>query len=285
MPKNKKYYAILLCFVSLAFLLSGALWAGKAIEGGHVYYPQKKTISYGEVRLDHLRDTVDKLEKYGERSSWKNQTEAITWAKGQFEKFGIECWTETYESEEKTWLNLFARIQGKKNPSTLIMVLAHIDSISDAPQKGAPGADDNGSGIAALLESARILSRISIDKSVQFCIFTNEERGRKGSKAFARRAREKGLNIEAVINMDILGYNRPNSPIDLMVITSHGSFKNRAKACIRTIQNYVLGMVHGKDLVSVAGRPGNAKLVKTVATKMGEGYGISAREVVSDDCG
>lgn len=247
--------------------------------------PTGQMAAVGGVNLDNLKSTIKTLENFGERSTWEKQYKAIAWIRSQFQSFGIDSWIETYESDGKTWPNLFARIEGTSNPGQLVMLLAHIDSKSDNLQKGAPGADDNGSGVAVLLECARLLKRMPLKKSVQFCIFTNEERGAKGSNAFARRAREKRQSIQAAINLDVLGYNRAITPIFWQTLLKDGSFKNKAKALFRVAQNTMLGVFVGNDVLLVAGRPANGNLVRSAAERIREETKLTVTERVSNDCG
>jgi hypothetical protein len=69
----------------------------------------------------------------------------------------------------------------------------------------APGVTDDGSGVAAVLELARVMSQHQFDKTVVFIAFSGEEIGLEGSKAYAAMAQEKGMDIEAVLNNDIIG--------------------------------------------------------------------------------
>ena len=148
MKRSRIVSLFVLGFVAFLWCISGTAAIG---ESGNI--PADAKGPADEIRKDNLKSTIEILERYGERSSWKKQSEAIAWARGQFEKLGIPCWIETYESDGKTWPNLFARIEGKKDPSALIMVIAHIDSKSSDPEREAPGADDNGTGVAVFWRS------------------------------------------------------------------------------------------------------------------------------------
>jgi hypothetical protein len=79
------------------------------------------------------------------------------------------------------------------------------DDEATAAEKIAPGVTDDGSGTAAVLELARVMSRYRFDKSVVFVAFAAEEVGLEGARAYAAYAKEKGMDIEAVLNNDIIG--------------------------------------------------------------------------------
>jgi Zn-dependent M28 family amino/carboxypeptidase len=90
---------------------------------------------------------------------------------------------------------------------------AHYDSVY-----GSPGADDNASGIAALLEISRCLAALSTVQTVRFVAFVNEEppffySNGMGSAVYARAARERDDDIRLMISLEMLGYydSRPNS--------------------------------------------------------------------------
>src|SRR5205823_5439347 len=76
---------------------------------------------------------------------------------------------------------------------------------AQASQPVAPGVTDDGSGTAAVLELARVMSKYEFDKSLVFVAFAAEEVGLEGSKAYAAKAKKDGMNIEAVLNNDIIG--------------------------------------------------------------------------------
>jgi leucyl aminopeptidase len=97
----------------------------------------------------------------------------------------------------------------------LVIVCCHMDSTADMEAvydrsvDPAPGADDNGSGIAAILAIARYLSQFRgrLSNTVRFCFFNAEEEGLHGSDAYASYLKDKGSQIKAVINLDMMGYN------------------------------------------------------------------------------
>jgi hypothetical protein len=80
-----------------------------------------------------------------------------------------------------------------------------LDEEGTAAQTAAPGVNDDGSGIAAVLELARAMSRHQYTKTVIFIAFAGEESGLDGSKAYVAMAKQKGIRIEAVLNNDIIG--------------------------------------------------------------------------------
>ncbi|STC99772.1 M20/M25/M40 family metallo-hydrolase [Chryseobacterium carnipullorum] len=94
------------------------------------------------------------------------------------------------------------------NDQRIFLISAHLDSrVTDVMNRVsfAPGANDDGSGVSAVIESARILSRSSFPASVIFVAFSGEEQSLLGSKLFADKAKKENWQIEAVLNNDMIG--------------------------------------------------------------------------------
>ncbi len=109
-------------------------------------------------------------------------------------------------SSSHTVRNIEAEITGWTAPHEIVIVGAHYDS---AP--GAPGANDNGSGVAATLELARLLKDHKSQRTIRFVFFVNEEppyfqTQQMGSLVYAKRSRELGENITAMLSLETIGY-------------------------------------------------------------------------------
>jgi photosystem II stability/assembly factor-like uncharacterized protein len=87
-----------------------------------------------------------------------------------------------------------------------VVICGHFDSTSEDPINLAPGADDNASGTAAVIEAARILGKSPFEKTIKFICFSGEEQGLYGSGEYAGDASAAGEMIGAVINFDMIGY-------------------------------------------------------------------------------
>lgn len=126
----------------------------------------------------------------------------------------FDTYTSFGYSPEKQWFtpegrqvydgktaNVVATLKGTTNPELVYVVSSHYDSV----ERG-PGADDNTSGTAALLEVARILSDHPMPATIVFASFTGEEAGLLGSREFVRQAQENGMKIVGALNNDMLGF-------------------------------------------------------------------------------
>ncbi len=112
----------------------------------------------------------------------------------------------SYDVQGHMVRNIIAERRGNEEPDHILIIGAHYDTA-----EGTPGADDNASGVAVLLELARLYAQTSFRKTVRFVAFTLEEppffRSRHmGSRVYARSLKAKGEQIDAMISLEMLGY-------------------------------------------------------------------------------
>src|SRR5262245_5072266 len=136
--------------------------------------------------------------------------EAAKWLKDQFVGLGYaDTLLQDFAIGSVTRHNVVCTKIGSVEPSRFILVGAHFDSrMSDLQNSNAraPGADDNASGTAALLELARLLHAVDVKCSVRLVAFSGKEQGLVGSTAYAENARAIGENIGLMINLDMIGH-------------------------------------------------------------------------------
>lgn len=108
-------------------------------------------------------------------------------------------------------VNVVAIQRGRTDPNRFVIVQGHYDSrVTDVMDStsDAPGANDDASGVAVALESARVLSKYQFDGSIAYAAIAGEEQGLNGSEIFARFAKAQGWQIQGVLNNDIVGDSR-----------------------------------------------------------------------------
>lgn len=120
--------------------------------------------------------------------------------------FGYDLTEQPYQVGELAVRNIIAERRGAEQPDRVVVVGAHYDTVI-----GSPGADDNASGVAVLLEVARLLAETRFRKTVRFVAFTLEEppffRSRHmGSRIYTRLLKERGDQIEAMLCLESVGY-------------------------------------------------------------------------------
>ena len=121
-----------------------------------------------------------------------------------YESFGYQPeyqWFEPRGALGGKTANVIATLKGTENPTLVYVVSSHYDSNASGP-----GADDDSSATAALLEAARVLAKRPMPATIIFASFTGEESGLLGSREFIRLAREKGVRIVGALNNDMIGW-------------------------------------------------------------------------------
>jgi Zn-dependent M28 family amino/carboxypeptidase len=163
-----------------------------------------------EARLrDSLRSHVELLAgEIGERTVFcpRKLEAAAEWIEGQLRGFGYPVEREEFEARGTSCRNLVAQIAGRGRASEIVLVGAHYDSVA-----GCPAANDNGTGVAGLIEIARALRAASPARTVRLVAFVNEEpplfqTEEMGSLVHARASRARGDAIAAMISLETLGY-------------------------------------------------------------------------------
>ncbi|MCK9448438.1 MAG: M20/M25/M40 family metallo-hydrolase [Bacteroidales bacterium] len=164
-----------------------------------------------QVDYVNITATVQHLQDYGTRDSYHPQSvEAQNWIKAKYESYGLEVELMDFPMPGGPASdNVIALMIGTKYPDEYVVCGAHYDSYSYSGL--APGADDNASGTAGVLEMARILTQYSFDRSIIFCSFSGEEYGLYGSAAYAAYAAQQGLDIHGYFNLDMNGYLKPGN--------------------------------------------------------------------------
>ena len=177
---------------------------------GHSFSGPLPDLTVSEMLLkDRLHTHVETLAgKIGERNIWQydNLQRAAAYIEEAFKQAGLRTRSLPYESAGKQVLNIEAEIPGMEDSAGILVVGAHYDSLIHTS-----GANDNGSGVSALLELARHFSDNKLRKTVRFVAFVNEEppffkTSRMGSWVYAKQVQENGDRIVGMIALETIGY-------------------------------------------------------------------------------
>ena len=119
---------------------------------------------------------------------------------------GYEVVRQEYQLGGEKWANLEVTRRSRSKPNALLLIGAHYDSVM-----GSPGANDNATGVAALLEIAKAFTAVEPSASVRFVAFVNEEppffkTAQMGSRVYAKMARARGDDIRAMVSLETIGY-------------------------------------------------------------------------------
>ena len=139
----------------------------------------------------------------GERSALGNRrhlAEVGNFIEAEFKSYGMSIERDVFSWRGEFFHNIIARFPGSASDRCVI-VGAHFDSVV-----GTAGADDNASGVAALLETARLLSHANLSSQVLMCAFNLEELNMIGSAAFAKKLKAAGARVEGMISLEMIGY-------------------------------------------------------------------------------
>jgi len=173
------------------------------------------------VSQQQLRHTIESLVSFGTRHTLSSQTDpkrgigaALGWTKGQFDSYGLptvgpcETFTGARIPNPTPVCDMVAVQRGTERPNDVVIIQGHIDSrVTDVMNftSDAPGANDDGSGVAAVLEAARVLSKHKFPGTIVYAALSGEEQGLYGGKVLANYARAQGWNVVTVLNNDIIG--------------------------------------------------------------------------------
>jgi Peptidase family M28 len=197
-----------------------------------------------EVSDDRIADNLKKLESFQTRYIFSSQDDPIhgvgaarKWIYEQFRSYSprLEVSFDQYKLKKETTrgsriiddvdlYNVVAVLPGTVNKEERVLITAHYDSVNMSrpagappPQPGdtsqanrdpnipAPGVTDDGSGVACVMELARVMSQYQFEKTIVFIAFAGEEEGLLGATLYAQKARSLDQKIEAVLNNDIIG--------------------------------------------------------------------------------
>jgi Zn-dependent M28 family amino/carboxypeptidase len=163
-----------------------------------------------EVKVDprQLRRTLELI--VGERSPFSGQRHLAaveSFIEKELGSCGLKVESDYFSYRGRAFRNIIGRSDAQRD-APLALLGAHFDSVP-----GTPGADDNGSGVAVLLEAARVLSRVRLRSQVLYCAFNLEELNMVGSTYFAKKLKAAGTKVDAMVSLEMIGYTdlRPGS--------------------------------------------------------------------------
>lgn len=147
-----------------------------------------------------------------------------------FQSLGLTTTLEPFTYSSTTYYNVVGTKTGATRPNDIYIVGAHFDSVNN------PGADDNASGTAAVMEIARVLSSYQFDATLRFIAFDREEQGLIGSTAYAAAAKTRGDNILGMVELDMIAYNPATNhdAVRLYDAVVGGSIKSALATAITT---------------------------------------------------
>ena len=171
------------------------------------------------VNLDEIRNTIHELGLVRDRSKGTIDNLAMTnWVSNRLKTFGYETSLQCFDGAA---CNVIAERRGNTQPDEVVIVEGHLDSV------GHPfaGADDNASGVAGVLEMARVVSAMTPDRTVRFLVTNAEEVGLVGSEYYVKSLGNEIYKVKFAINMDMIAYNADG----ILDIETNAEFEMHAK--------------------------------------------------------
>lgn len=211
-----------LLFTAILWALATAAWA----QAPHLFehtYPVVSTVNpeiramMDSVSVDSLKANIEHLSSYHTRRfDSRFIYDVQDWLVGRYQGFGTDTvMLHDFKVSkpgypEETADNILAVQWGTKTPNEYVICGAHYDSWNDDGTDPdtirSPGADDNATGVAGILETARILSRYTFDRTIIYANWCAEEIGLVGSAAYAHDMAEQLMDIVGYFNLDMTGY-------------------------------------------------------------------------------
>ena len=193
--------------IGLALLVLGGcvMWMpGRSYRGPLDPLSEKQAALRDALKRDLTRLAAD----IGDRNTFSLEklNEAADWIESSLKNMGYTVTRQSYEADKTTFYNITAEIDGGEKADEIIVVGAHYDSIP-----GCPAANDNGTGVAALLALARAFAKKEPSRTLRFVAFANEEppyfqSEHMGSRVYAKACREKDEKIVGMISLETIGY-------------------------------------------------------------------------------
>jgi Zn-dependent M28 family amino/carboxypeptidase len=204
-------------------------------------------LSEEEIEIEqNIKNHIEILaSQIGERNIWNFEglCAAADYIERIFMELDYHVSIQSFNINKKEVKNIEVELNGAQNSDEIVVVGAHYDSCF-----GTTGANDNGSGVAALLEIARLVQNHTSDRSLRLVAFVNEEppffqTDEMGSYVYARRSRKRSENIKAMLSLETIGYysdkkNSQNYPFPFSLFYPN-------------IGNFIgfVGNIESKDLV------------------------------------
>jgi aminopeptidase YwaD len=217
----------------------------------------------GHVRSIHFdRNPYDRLPELEQVAQYIQK---------ELSKVGLEIEEDSFQWEGKTHKNILGVKRGETSPDRVVILGAHYDTVP-----GSPGADDNASGIAVLLEVARNIQKISLGSTLKLIAFGLEEYGYVGSLRYAEGARRGREEIRGMISLEMVGFTGPRqdypSYLDPKYYPVVGDFIG------------IVGNENSKTLLEVVHRTFKARIPQLLCEFfLVPGNGVGMEEVRSSD--
>lgn len=205
---------------------------GAAISGVKAILPKTDDFSpyvagmVAQVSQEQYTEYLQTLQDFVTRNTLTtNCDQAAAWILSQFQSFGLDAYYDAFTLSGQTKFNVIGELPGSVYPDSVLFITAHYDATAGqplSPEPVAPGADDNGSGTACVIECARILSRYQFERTIRFVAFAGEEQGLVGSFYYVQHLLQANTAVVGSFNHDMIAASGSGSPpYSMSIITNN----------------------------------------------------------------
>ncbi len=232
---KKFYHQLITLFILTQFLFTGNAGA----QTSFLKTDAAIQAVVNEINQDSIRNIILTLQNYGTRfMNNANRKQIYKWIKSKFISYGYTdvvidsfyCNTTFHSLGISMQYNVIAKLPGLATPSSYFITAGHYDSFCTQDLYNAPGADDDASGTAAVLEAARAVKKLNYQpaSTLLFIAFASEEvmnYGDSGSKHYSSAAKNNGMDIKLMINNDMIAYSPYNPEYSIVDINYYEGYE------------------------------------------------------------
>ena len=213
MNETSKLFILFIIFITLAYpLISLNVSVLQKTNDYELYKNENTKISESispnllnmilQVNETTLQKHIQTIQNFGPHPTGSDALDLVgEYIYNELELYGLSVKYKPWTYKKYSGKNIEATINGTAKNDGIVIICAHYDSVAVSP-----GADDDGSGVAAVLVIANIMSKITFNSTVKFVFFSGEEQGIFGSLVYVQNAIENNENIIGVICLDGVGY-------------------------------------------------------------------------------
>jgi acetylornithine deacetylase/succinyl-diaminopimelate desuccinylase-like protein len=159
----------------------------------------------------------------------------------------LNCHIQSYRRGNHLFENIWVEWPGVSHPENIVIFGAHFDATSQNPDTLSPGADDNGSGLTALLHIGQILHDVSPVNTLRLVFFSNEEQGLGGSRRYVQELLQHREKIVAAVILDMIGYSKDTGSLHAVTVPEYRWLAQSCQELLRSLGRPLLTIHVGKD--------------------------------------
>lgn len=206
-----------------------------------------------EISIENIKDTIQNLQNFGTRFHDNSKgLEVPAYIQSQINEMNNNQFNVSLIENSKTLVtqqqSVVAQLKGTKSPEVVVILGSHLDSINRNNEADAPGADDNATGVAILLEVIRLINLhgLKFERTIEFHFYGAEEIGLVGSKVLASNYLENNIIVAGLFQLDMTGWSSDPKDENIFVIENETNDNLR-----RITKNLISSYLDGKFIEKI----------------------------------